>query len=96
MIKCGRKTLEVRIAYPDLDDISVNDHIRFKSGEDGAIVKIIAIRRHKSISEVINKENTSKIAPQVPQAYLRELARELFSESRIKTHGLLVIEFEKL
>ena len=96
MIKYGRKTVEVRIAYPDLDGISAGDHIRFRSRRDEVIVRVKAIRRYKSISEVIQNENTAKIAPQVPLAHLRQLARQLFSESHIKIHGLIVIEFEKI
>jgi ASC-1-like (ASCH) protein len=94
MIKYGRKTMEVRIAYPDLDGISAGDHIRFRSSRDEVIVRVKAVRRRRSISEIIEKENISKIAPQVPQIHLRQLARQLFSESHIEKHGLLAIEFE--
>ena len=94
MIRYDGKTIDIRIAYPDYDDISVGDHIRLRSSRDEVIIKVKAIRRHRSISEVMRREKMSKIAPQVPLIHLRELARGLFKKSHIEQYGLLAIEFE--
>jgi ASC-1-like (ASCH) protein len=96
MIKSGRKTLELRVAFPNFQSICIGDQITFKSSNDEIKVRVTCIRNHKGLGDVMESEDVSKLAPGVPQNQIRHFINRIFKEPDIEKYGLLVFEFEKI
>jgi ASC-1-like (ASCH) protein len=96
MIKSGRKTLELRVAFSNFKSICIGDKITFKSRSDEVSVRVTAIRSYKRLGDVMKSEDISKLAPGVPQNQIRHLVNRIFKESEIEKYGLLVFKFEKI
>jgi ASC-1-like (ASCH) protein len=97
MIRAGTKTLELRVGFPTFREINVGDSITFSSGGGETVdVEIIGIRPYRSLEEVIQSEDASKIAPgMAPDVLLKEAKRFILAVDVAK-RGLLVFEFRKI
>lgn len=56
LIRSGRKTLEVRVGYDNINRIQVGERIQFVSHESTLDVRVNAIRRYPSIELLLDKE----------------------------------------
>jgi len=95
MIRSGEKTLELRIGFPNFAKINIGDNLAFCSGEGETInAEVTGIRRYSSLREVMENEDVSKIAPQIPKDRLQIEARKVFSKANVASHGLIIFEFK--
>jgi ASC-1-like (ASCH) protein len=91
----GSKTIELRVAFPSFSNINMGDVVIFKSGSGkSAKVEITIVRRYHNLSEVLQSEDISKIAPNMTRDQIQRLAPTIFSKADIEAHGLMAIEFK--
>jgi ASC-1-like (ASCH) protein len=60
LILSGEKTLEVRVAYPNLRSIQKGELINLNNQ---ALIKVKDIRNYSTFEEMLSKEDTSQILP---------------------------------
>jgi hypothetical protein len=46
LVAAGRKTIEVRVQYPNLRSLKAGDHIRFVCGPHGALTRVKRVARY--------------------------------------------------
>lgn len=96
LIRSGRKTLEVRVGYDNINRIQVGEHIRFVSHESTLEVRVSAIRRYQSSEALLVNESWEKIAPDLVSgdAVLR-LLKQIYPPDKEKL-GMVVLEIVPL
>lgn len=87
-ILMGRKTIEVRVAYPNLTRLSPGDRLRL-NGQYLFVIRRIA--RYRDFEELLAHEDPAAIAPGWTPAQLREALRTLYPPEK---EALGVIAFE--
>ena len=92
LIRSGRKPLEVRVGYENINRIQVGERIRFVSHESMLDVRVNAIRRYPSIGELLKKEAWEKIAPDLSsEDAVLQLLRGIYPPEKEKL-GMVVLE----
>lgn len=91
----GEKTLEVRVGYKTIDAMSVGERISLTSQTSKVTVKVSAIRRYASFSEMVAAEPYQRIVPWADSAEdVLLLLRQFYSPGKEKL-GVVVLEFER-
>lgn len=96
MIQSGKKDLECRLNYPNLRTIKRGDEIKLFWENSSLIVKVIDIRFYENFEEMLSKERTERL---IPDMNYQEALREyeiIYPKSRVdKFGGLLVLEIKR-
>jgi ASC-1-like (ASCH) protein/ribosomal protein S18 acetylase RimI-like enzyme len=96
LIRSGRKTLEVRVGYDNINRIQVGEYIKFVSHESTLDVRVNAIRRYQSIELLLDKEPWEKIAPDLSsKEAVLQLLRQIYPPEKQKL-GMVVLEIVPL
>ena len=96
LIRSGRKTLEVRVGYDNINRIQVGERIQFVSHESTLVVRVNAIRRYTSIELLLDKEPWEKIAPDLAsKEAVLQLLRQIYPPEKQKL-GMVVLEIVPL
>ena len=94
-VKNGEKTLEVRILYAMIDKIIIGDHIKLFDYDESIIVEVKNRRVYKNFSEMLEHEDSDKIAPGYSKANLLNLLRGFYSAEK-EALGIVVFEILSL
>jgi ASC-1-like (ASCH) protein/ribosomal protein S18 acetylase RimI-like enzyme len=91
MIKEGRKTLEIRVAYEHLKSIKAGDVLRLLSSKDEVMCDVLGVRTYPSFERMLARERSSRALPDVkPGEALRRL-RGIYPRAKERL-GVIVIE----
>lgn len=84
----GRKTIEVRVAYPHLAKMSADDTLTFN---DQHAYRVLNVNRYPSFDALLEGEDPASIAPEIlePETLLRVL-REIYPPEK-EALGVLAI-----
>jgi ASC-1-like (ASCH) protein len=84
----GRKTVEVRVAYPHLARMSAGDTVTFNGQH---VYRVVQVARYPDFDALLEGEDPVSIAPEItePQALLRVL-REIYPPEK-EALGVLAI-----
>ncbi|MFD3469726.1 ASCH domain-containing protein [Streptomyces sp. NPDC058682] len=65
LVAAGRKTTEVRVKYPRLENLAVGDHIRFsvKGTTESCLVRILAVAEYPSFEALLDGEGAAHVNP---------------------------------
>jgi ASC-1-like (ASCH) protein len=66
MVAAGRKTIEIRVEYPNLRNLQAGDHIRFICGRDDARTQVKRVARYTSFEEMLDAEGADGSTPTAP------------------------------
>jgi ASC-1-like (ASCH) protein/ribosomal protein S18 acetylase RimI-like enzyme len=92
LIRLGRKTLEVRVGYDNINRIQVGERIRFVSHESALDVRIQDVRRYSSIEALLEKEDWAKIAPDLSSGEeVLQLLKRIYPPDK-EALGMVVFE----
>lgn len=92
LIRSGRKSLEVRVGYDNINRIQVGERIRFVSHESTLDVRVNSIRRYPSIAQLLNKEAWEKIAPDLSsKEAVFQLLKNIYPPER-ENLGMVALE----
>lgn len=89
-ILAGRKTVEVRVAYPNIARLEVGDILRLN---DCYRVRIRRIGRYADFGEMLRYEDPASIAPDLPRETLLPALRELYPPEK-EALGVVALEVE--
>ena len=82
MMKAGRKTLEVRVAYENLRDLNKGEQVRFTSRHESLVKDIFDVRRYVSFDEMLRQEDYRRIVPDLTKSEVAELLAEFIRQTR--------------
>jgi ASC-1-like (ASCH) protein len=84
----GRKTIEVRVAYPHLQSMAAGDTVTF-NGEHP--YQVTRVNRYASFEALLDGDDPSRIAPEVPgREQLLQVLREIYPPEK-ESLGVLAI-----
>src|ERR1022692_1801069 len=66
MVAAGRKTIEVRVQYPNLRNLRAGDYIRFVCGRNDALTRVKRVARYASLEEMLDAEGPDRVNPDSP------------------------------
>jgi ASC-1-like (ASCH) protein len=93
-VKAGKKTLEVRVGYPNILSIQSGLCMKMLSGTDEQVVRVNDVRKYSSHAEMLSAEDYVKIAPDVTsEADLMRLLQEVYPPEKEKL-GVVILDIE--
>ena len=95
MVAAGRKTIEVRVQYPNLRSLRASDHIRFVCGRDDALTRVKRVARYTSFEEMLDAEGPDRVNPDSPRDQQLANIRRIYGPEK-EALGVLAIEIELL
>ncbi|MFD4790119.1 ASCH domain-containing protein [Streptomyces sp. NPDC058459] len=97
LVAAGRKTIEVRVKYPHLEDLAAGGVIRFriKGTDETCDVLVRRVTEYRSFEDLLDGEGPANVDP--ASARERQLARirEIYPAEK-EALGALAIEIELL
>ena len=66
LVASGRKTIEVRVQYPNLRNLKPGDHIRFVCGQDECLTVVKRVARYDSFEQMIDGEVPEQVESRLP------------------------------
>ncbi|GAA5076770.1 ASC-1-like (ASCH) protein [Thermocatellispora tengchongensis] len=95
LVADGRKTIEVRVQYPNLRNLKTGDHIRFVCGRDDALTRVKRVSRYASFEEMLDAEGPANVNPDSPREQQLANIRRIYGPEK-EALGVLAIEIELL
>lgn len=92
LIRSGRKTLEVRVGYDNINRIQVGERISFISHESSLNIRVKDIRRYLSIENLLANEAWERIAPDITSREgVEKLLKAIYPPDKVQL-GMIVLE----
>lgn len=92
-IRDKEKTMEARVAYPDIKAIKAGQQIQFECGRDRLVKTVKAVRHHKSVIMMLNSESISKLVPGMNQQEAEQVYNSIYPQEKVeKLGGMIVLE----
>lgn len=93
LVASGRKTIEVRVQYPNLRSLAADDHIRFICGTDDALTRVKRVARYTSFEQMLDTEGPARVNPDSPREQQLANIRRIYGPEK-EALGVLAIEIE--
>ena len=96
-IMSGQKTTDLRVATNSLTTLKPGYIVEFRTMgvKEKILVRVKAIRKYKTVEEVLSHEDLKKLFPGAQPDEINKNTSGIRAED-IKRHGGVVIDFEKL
>jgi ASC-1-like (ASCH) protein len=94
LVTDGTKTVEVRVCYPNLDDLAEGDHIRFICGRDECLTRVRRVARYDSFEALLDAEGPEKVNPASARDQQLASIRQIYAPEK-EALGVLAIEIER-
>ncbi|XRQ08582.1 ASCH domain-containing protein [Actinomadura welshii] len=91
LVAAGRKTIEIRVQYPNLRKLKAGNHIRFICGRDDVLTQVKRVARYSSFEEMIDAEGPSNVDPDSPRDQQLANIRRIYGPEK-EALGVLAIE----
>lgn len=95
LVAAGRKTIEVRVQYPNLRRLKAGDHIRFVCGRDDALTRVKRVAKYDSFEKMLDGEGPANVNPDSPREQQLANIRRIYGPEK-EALGVLAIEIELL
>jgi ASC-1-like (ASCH) protein len=95
LVAAGRKTIEVRVQYPNLRRLKAGDHIRFVCGRDDALTRVTRVAKYDSFEKMLDSEGPANVNPESPREQQLANIRRIYGPEK-EALGVLAIEIELL
>lgn len=95
LVADGRKTIEVRVQYPNLRKLAAGDHIRFVCGRDECLTVVKRVTRYDSFEHMIDDEGPERVNPDSPREQQLANIRRIYGPEK-EALGVLAIEIERV
>ncbi|GAB1689426.1 ASCH domain-containing protein [Krasilnikovia sp. M28-CT-15] len=93
LLATGRKTIEVRVQYPNLRNLAPGQLIRFVCGRDEALTRIKRVARYESFEHMLDAEGPANVNPDSPRHQQLANIRRIYGPEK-EALGVLAIEIE--
>jgi ASC-1-like (ASCH) protein len=95
LVAAGRKTIEVRVGYPNLRKLAAGDHIRFVCGRDDCLTRVKRVSRYTSVEQMLDGEGPANVNPDSPREQQLANIRRIYGPEK-EALGVLAIEIERV
>jgi ASC-1-like (ASCH) protein len=95
LVAAGRKTIEVRVCYPNLRKLAAGDHIRFVCGRDDCLTRVKRVSRYASFEQMLDGEGPANVNPDSPREQQLANIRRIYGPEK-EALGVLAIEIERV
>ncbi|MFD8258735.1 ASCH domain-containing protein [Streptomyces griseoluteus] len=97
LVAAGQKTIEVRVKYPHLEDLTAEDIIRFriKGTDETCDVLVKRVTEYKTFEELLDGEGLANVNPASSREQQLANIREIYPAEK-EALGALAIEIELL
>jgi ASC-1-like (ASCH) protein/GNAT superfamily N-acetyltransferase len=92
-IRDGKKTLEVRVGYPNILQIQPGERIRLASRTETTVVRVNDVRKYHTIDAMVEREDTDRIAPGLRPQEVSELLRRIYPP-HLEKRGVIVLDIQ--
>ena len=93
LVASGRKTIEVRVRYPNLRNLAAGDHIRFVCGRDECLTRVTRVAIYNSFEQMIDTEGPANVNPDSPREQQLANIRRIYGPEK-EALGVLAIQIE--
>ena len=93
LVAAGRKTIEVRVRYPNLRKLTAGDHIRFVCGRDDCLTQVKRVTAYDSFEAMLDGEGPTNVNPDSPREQQLANIRRIYGPEK-EALGVLAIEIE--
>jgi ASC-1-like (ASCH) protein len=94
LVADGRKTIEVRVRYPNLRNLAPGDHIRFVCGRDDCLTRVKRVTLYPSFEQMLDTEGPANVNPDSPRDQQLANIRRIYGPEK-EALGVLAIEIER-
>ncbi|MEO3800554.1 ASCH domain-containing protein [Nonomuraea sp. B1E8] len=95
LVATGRKTIEVRVQYPNLRNLAAGQHTRFLCGKEECLTRIKRVAVYSSFEELLDTEGPERVNPTSPRAQQLADIRRIYPPEK-EALGVLAIEIERV
>jgi ASC-1-like (ASCH) protein len=95
LVADGTKTVEVRVCYPNLRNLTEGDHIRFVCGRDECLTRVKRVARYDSFEALLDTEGPTKVNPASPRDQQLANIRRIYGPEK-EALGVLAIEIKRV
>ena len=95
LVADGRKTIEVRVRYPNLRDLAAGDHIRFVCSRDECLTRVKRVTTYDSFEAMLDSEGPEKVNPTSSREQQLANIRRIYGPEK-EALGVLAIEIERV
>jgi len=95
LVASGRKTIEVRVQYPNLRKLAAGEHIRFICGGDECLTVVKRVARYSSFDRMLDAEGPERVNPDSPREQQLANIRRIYGPEK-EALGVLAIEIERV
>jgi ASC-1-like (ASCH) protein len=95
LVADGRKTIEVRVQYPNLRGLAAGEHIRFVCGQDETLTRVKRVARYKTFEEMLDTEGADRVNPTSSREQQLANIRRIYGPEK-EALGVLAIEVERV
>lgn len=93
LLDIGKKTLEVRVGYPDIKKVQKGDTITFFEYSNTKF-EVIRVKRYEDFPDMLDTEDSSKAIPGVTKYKALEIYQSIYPEEK-EALGVYVFELQK-
>jgi len=93
LVATGRKTIEVRVQYPNLRNLKAGDHIRFVCGRDEVLTRVTRVACYPGFEDMLDAEGPQRVNPDSPRDQQLANIRRIYGPEK-EALGVLAIEIE--
>jgi len=93
LVASGRKTIEVRVQYPNLRSLAAGDQVRFFCGTDNALTRVKHVAHYTSFEQMLDVEDSVQVNPDSTREQQLTNIRQIYGPEK-EALGVLAIEFE--
>ena len=93
LVASGRKTIEVRVRYPNLRNLAAGDHIRFVCGRDECLTRVTRVAIYNSFEQMIDTEGPANVNPDSLREQQLANIRRIYGPEK-EALGVLAIQIE--
>ena len=90
-IRQGVKTLEARVAYPDIKAVKAGVNIKFECGDDSVVKSVQAVRTYATVSAMLDNEELTKLLPNSNRKDAELAYNSIYSPEKVKKLGGMVV-----
>ncbi|WP_327323137.1 ASCH domain-containing protein [Streptomyces sp. NBC_01210] len=96
LVAAGTKTIEVRVKYPHLEDLTTGDIIRFriKGTDETCDVRVLRVTEYKTFEALLLGEGPAKVNPNATRDEQLANIRTIYGPEK-EALGALAIEIER-
>jgi ASC-1-like (ASCH) protein len=90
-IRQGVKTLEARVAYPDIKAVKAGVKVKFECGDDSVVKTVQAVRTHATVTAMLDNEELSKLLPNTNRKDAEQAYNSIYPPEKVKKLGGMIV-----